>query len=280
MRAIITILAALLCTASLASADEHFDVLTIDGQAYNDVTITSVTATDIYFMHAKGLGSAKLKDLDPQLQQHFHYNPAKAKTAEMSGGSAGNPPDFSNPQATLNDAMARARFIINQPVTPVAQIEGMDVAYYPEGWFHPGAIRPDFNTVDVRTTQDTHYAEHKYATSQLNPGICFPGSELEFNSMTKFFYTDRSLPKKKLTEEEMVEINRLYRIIGTCEQKIAEAGTAGVASTSGSSTGAATPVNAALGFVSTHKATLASVAAGLAFVLMLILNFRKSSADA
>jgi hypothetical protein len=32
--------------------------------------------------------------------------------------------------------------------------------------------------------------------------------------MTKFFYTDRSVPKKKLTEAEMVEINRLYRIIG------------------------------------------------------------------
>jgi hypothetical protein len=29
---------------------------------------------------------------------------------------------------------------------------------------------------------------------------------------------DRSVPKKKLTQAEMVEINRLYRIIGKCEQ--------------------------------------------------------------
>jgi hypothetical protein len=35
--------------------------------------------------------------------------------------------------------------------------------------------------------------------------------------MTKFFYVDRSVPKKKLTEDEMLEINRLYRIIGQCE---------------------------------------------------------------
>ena len=38
--------------------------------------------------------------------------------------------------------------------------------------------------------------------------------------MTKFFYTNRSLPKRKLTEAEMIEINELYRIIGKCERAI------------------------------------------------------------
>jgi hypothetical protein len=42
--------------------------------------------------------------------------------------------------------------------------------------------------------------------------------------MTKFFYLDRSLPKKKLTNEEMVEINRLYRIIGRCDNELSKAG--------------------------------------------------------
>ena len=45
----------------------------------------------------------------------------------------------------------------------------------------------------------------------------FRGSDLEFNPMTKYFYTDRSLPKKKLQEYEMLEINRFYRIIGQFE---------------------------------------------------------------
>ena len=40
--------------------------------------------------------------------------------------------------------------------------------------------------------------------------------------MTKYFYTDRSVPKKKLTETEMLEINRLYRIIGRCEQQLVQ----------------------------------------------------------
>jgi hypothetical protein len=42
--------------------------------------------------------------------------------------------------------------------------------------------------------------------------------------MTKFFYQDRSLPKKKLTEDEMVEINRLYRIIATCCAQLVQKG--------------------------------------------------------
>jgi hypothetical protein len=40
--------------------------------------------------------------------------------------------------------------------------------------------------------------------------------------MTKYFITDRSVPKKKLTEAEMLEINRLYRIIGHCNQQLDE----------------------------------------------------------
>ena len=89
-------------------------------------------------------------------------------------------------------------------------------------WFHPGAAKPDFNNVDIRTTQETPYDRYQYVSTELNPGLAWVGSELEFNSMTKFFYTDRSVPKKKLTEQEMLEINRLYRIIGRCEQQLTQ----------------------------------------------------------
>ena len=54
------------------------------------------------------------------------------------------------------------------------------------------------------------------------------GRELEFNAMTKYFYVDRTLPKKRLTEAEMLEINRLYRVIGSTEQKLAQLGYKGV----------------------------------------------------
>jgi hypothetical protein len=120
------------------------------------------------------------------------------------------------------NAVARVQTIVNQPVTVLERTPEMKVAQYPGGWFHEGAIKPDFNNVDVRSTQETKYGQFHYVSSDLNPGVVFVGKELEFNSMTKYFYEDRSLPKKKLTEEEMLEINQLYRIIGKCEQQLSE----------------------------------------------------------
>ena len=51
-------------------------------------------------------------------------------------------------------------------------------------------------------------------------GEVFRGPELEFNPMTKYFYTDRSVPKKKLTEAEMLQFNDLYRVIGRIDTQL------------------------------------------------------------
>jgi len=63
----------------------------------------------------------------------------------------------------------------------------MQVATYRPGWFHEGASKPDFNNVDVRTTRETPYGQYEYVTSDLNPGVAWAGSQVEFNSMTKYF---------------------------------------------------------------------------------------------
>jgi hypothetical protein len=124
-------------------------------------------------------------------------------------------------KAQKEDAIAQVNHIVNQPVTAFRRTPDMEVSEFQDGWFHPGAITPDFNNVDVRKSQETAlYAAHKYVTSTLNPNMVFLGNELEFNANTKFFYTNRALPKKKLTEDEMVEINRLYRIIGQCDRQL------------------------------------------------------------
>lgn len=126
-------------------------------------------------------------------------------------------------QAKMDEAIRLVKEIVNQPVTQLPRKPHMRVAEFgPGGWFHPGAEKPDFRTVDVRTTQQLPYGKFDYVTSDLNPNAVFLGHELEFNSMTKYFYTDRSIPKKKLTEVEMLEINRLYRSIGRCEQLMAD----------------------------------------------------------
>lgn len=73
---------------STAGADETFDVLPVGSVTYTNVTVTEVTATDIYFTYAGGMGNAKLKNLSPALQQHFHYNQANAVVMENKQAKA------------------------------------------------------------------------------------------------------------------------------------------------------------------------------------------------
>lgn len=123
-------------------------------------------------------------------------------------------------QTELDAAADKVKAIVNQPVAAYRRVPGMKVSVFSPGWFHAGASKPDFATVDIRQSQDLGFAKSKYVTSDLNPGLVFLGADLEFNGMTKYFYTNRNLPKKRLTEPEMVEINRLYRIIGDFQAKI------------------------------------------------------------
>jgi cytochrome c biogenesis protein CcmG/thiol:disulfide interchange protein DsbE len=82
-------LRALLCAGMLSAAgllrggDVKLAVLRVGGEVYSNVTVTTVTATDIYFTHSGGLGNAKLKNLAPELQERFHYDPARAAVKEL-----------------------------------------------------------------------------------------------------------------------------------------------------------------------------------------------------
>jgi cytochrome c biogenesis protein CcmG/thiol:disulfide interchange protein DsbE len=83
-----TILRSLLLASGLLFADaargdgERLANLKVGSEVYTEVTVTSVTATDIYFSHSRGLGNAKLKTLDPELQRQFHFNPDRAAETE------------------------------------------------------------------------------------------------------------------------------------------------------------------------------------------------------
>ena len=73
----------LLLIPGLLHADgEKLATLKAGKEIYTNVVVTSVTATDIYFSHSHGLGNAKLKNLDPELQKAFHYDAAKASQKE------------------------------------------------------------------------------------------------------------------------------------------------------------------------------------------------------
>ena len=82
MRIVAVILLSMAAVATVALADEMLSVLKAGDLTYSNLTVFKVSATDIYFTSDKGLGNAKLKDLNAELQKHFNYNPTNAAAVE------------------------------------------------------------------------------------------------------------------------------------------------------------------------------------------------------
>ena len=53
-------------------AEEKLARLQVGAENYTNVTITTVTPTDIYFTHASGMGNAKLKSLPPEMRRDLY----------------------------------------------------------------------------------------------------------------------------------------------------------------------------------------------------------------
>jgi len=150
----------------------------------------------------------------------LYAQPSAPVDLAKSGGDATPEARLAALSLEMTNAYQGVLRIVNQPVKAYVRSGNIDVSVFSPGWFHPGATKPDFNTVDIRQSQEFPYAKNKFAASDVTPGLVFLGEDLEFNSMTKYFYTNRALPKHKLSEAQMIEVNRLYRIIGRCEDEI------------------------------------------------------------
>jgi thiol-disulfide isomerase/thioredoxin len=72
----------LVAVATAAQADEKLPTLKVKDETFTNVTVMSVSSTDVYFSHSRGLASAKLKDLSPDMQKHFGYNAAQSAATE------------------------------------------------------------------------------------------------------------------------------------------------------------------------------------------------------
>jgi thioredoxin-related protein len=88
MRAQGVIVFSLIAAVWAVRADEKLPVLEAGSEVYSNVTVTTVTATDIYFTYAGGMANVKLNQLDPALQKHFGYNPKKASEVEQKQSAA------------------------------------------------------------------------------------------------------------------------------------------------------------------------------------------------
>lgn len=79
------------CPVFAGSQEEiavRLPTLKVGRETYTNVIVTSVTATDIYFTYSRGMGNAKLKDLDSKLKARFHYDPRRAREQEKEQAQA------------------------------------------------------------------------------------------------------------------------------------------------------------------------------------------------
>jgi len=88
MHIAILILFGLIAAVWPARADEKLPVLKVGINTYSNVTVTTVTPTDIYFTYAGGMGNAKLKQLSPELRQHFGFDSKQASEVEQQQAAA------------------------------------------------------------------------------------------------------------------------------------------------------------------------------------------------
>ncbi len=114
------IILALYLTVLTTYADDHLPLLNVGSVTFTNVTVTKVTAGDIYFISDAGMGNAKLSKLDPALQKHFHYDAAEAVALEKARAQANaqyqmqlasqptiHPPDTSRePSRFVRDGLA------------------------------------------------------------------------------------------------------------------------------------------------------------------------------
>jgi hypothetical protein len=210
---------------------------------------------------------------------------AQSSTDQTSTDTNSTPDQIAALQLQLTNAWQQVEAIVCQPVRAYQRTPGYDVSVYSPGWFHPGAETPDFNHVDIRQSQELPYASHTWVSSDITPNMMFHGSDLEFNAMTKLFYTNRDLPKKKLTEAEMVQINSLYRIIGHSQDEIAKlqpppAAQAAADSDSDSDTNSAPPAIAAIERIPQQTRILyGSIGIGTLIVIVLALRLVKKKSE-
>ncbi len=87
-RQLVVVACLLVSGGLLHAADISLPVLRVGTETYRNVTVTTVTATDIYFFHSRGMGNAKLKNLEPSVQKTFHFDPAKAAAKEKQQAAA------------------------------------------------------------------------------------------------------------------------------------------------------------------------------------------------
>ena len=79
---------AVLALAPVPTENDRLATLQVGTDIYSNVVIRSISPTEIFFTHNRGLGNAKLRNLSPDLQSRFRFDPIKAVEIEKKQAQA------------------------------------------------------------------------------------------------------------------------------------------------------------------------------------------------
>jgi cytochrome c biogenesis protein CcmG, thiol:disulfide interchange protein DsbE len=85
---VFALLGVVFASNSLRGAEEKRERLKVGDVTYTNVVVTSKTATDIFILHSGGVANLKLKNLSPELQKQFGFDPEKAAELEKRQAEA------------------------------------------------------------------------------------------------------------------------------------------------------------------------------------------------
>jgi hypothetical protein len=107
--------ALLLCigilTAGHANADQELVELTVNGEVFKKVIVTSKSATDVFLSHSRGMTTLKVADLDPEARAVLGYEPLKPRGVKAAGIEALNLSKLSDGHAEQNVEEMKAQLI-------------------------------------------------------------------------------------------------------------------------------------------------------------------------
>jgi len=147
-RTLFALFAALALTASASARD----LSTLDGKVYSDVTITKITPLGLVFISGGKSGWVDFRDLPPDVQQEFGYDPQRAQAYEQKLVQ-------SNGYEQSAQAQSQAQQIQAPPsqIQQAQQMPAFDSTQYPPE-AQPLAQAPEgatvINSADIQSDSD------------------------------------------------------------------------------------------------------------------------------
>jgi hypothetical protein len=118
MKAVKTLTLLTICVTSLALAD---DFKTVNGKEYKNATVSRIEADGVVLKHKSGISKVYFAELPKEVQERFHYDPAKAaqfNAAEQAAIAQSNAKV--EPEATAKEKAAKAQRQAQQAVAAQA----------------------------------------------------------------------------------------------------------------------------------------------------------------